>query len=451
MIVDIFSHHRQELMRRQAPLSERMRPRTIDEVVGQEHIIGEGRLLRRAIIADRLTSLIFYGPPGTGKTTLARVIANTTSMAFEQLSAVTAGVSDIRRVVAAAEERLGMNGQATVLFIDEIHRFNRAQQDALLPHVEAGTIVLIGATTENPYFEVNSPLLSRSRIFRLHPLTEDHIRTILLRALQDEERGLGRYKVQMDEAALEHLVRVADGDARSALNGLELAVLTTEPDANGVRHITAAIAAESVQQRVIVYDKQGDQHYDSISAFIKSMRGSDPDAAVYWLARMIRAGEDPNFIARRIIICAAEDVGNADPRALMVAVAAAQAANMVGWPEARIPLAQAAIYLACAPKGNAVCKAIDKALSDVDNESFAGVPKHLRDSSYKGAAQLGHGQGYKYPHDFPGHFVVQQYLPDNLLQKRYYEPSASGYEQVHRERLQHWYGERGNASDKERE
>lgn len=370
-------------------------------------------------------------------------------MAFEQLSAVTAGVSDIRRVVAAAEERLGMNGQATILFIDEIHRFNKSQQDALLPHVEAGTIVLIGATTENPYFEVNSPLLSRSRIFRLRPLTQENLRTILLRALQDRERGLGRYKVNLEEAALNHFVHVAAGDARSALNGLELAVLTTEPDADGVRHVTAAVAAESVQQRVIAYDKNGDQHYDTVSAFIKSMRGSDPDAAVYWLARMIRAGEDPNFIARRIVICAAEDVGNADPQALVVAVAAAQAAHMVGLPEARIPLAQAVTYIACAPKGNAVCKAIDSALSAVDNEQFAGVPKHLRDNSYRGAAKLGHGQGYKYPHSFPGHFVKQQYLPDNLLGRRYYEPSTSGYEKIHRERLQHWYGERGNAKDEE--
>jgi putative ATPase len=442
--VDIFAHHRRELSKKQAPLSERMRPRTLDEVVGQEHIIGEGRLLRRAILADRLSSLIFYGPPGTGKTTLARVIANTTKMAFEQLSAVTSGVADIRRVVAAAEERLGMNGQTTILFIDEIHRFNKSQQDALLPHVEAGTIVLIGATTENPFFEVNSPLLSRSRVFRLQPLTDTHLRDILLRALQDEERGLGQYQVVLADAALTHIVHVAAGDARSALNALELAVLTTEPDVDGVRQITSDVAAESMQQRVIAYDKNGDQHYDTISAFIKSMRGSDPDAAVYWLARMIRAGENPAFIARRIVISAAEDVGNADPHALLVAIAAAQAANMIGWPEARIPLAQAVIYIACAPKGNAANEAIDLALADVDQEQFAGVPKHLRDASYKGAAKLGHGEGYIYPHSHPGHFAQQQYLPDNLLGRVYYRPSTSGYEKVHRERLMHWHGERGD-------
>lgn len=445
--MDIFAHHRRELSKKQAPLSERMRPRDLDEVVGQEHIIGEGRLLRRAILADRLASLIFYGPPGTGKTTLARVIANTSKMAFEQLSAVTAGVADIRRVVAAAEERLGMSGQSTILFIDEIHRFNKSQQDALLPHVEAGTIVLIGATTENPYFEVNSPLLSRSRIFRLQPLSDDHLRTILLTAVQDKERGLGNFQTALDEAALTHFIHVAAGDARSALNALELAVLTTEPDETGVRHITVQVAAESLQQRVLAYDKDGDQHYDTVSAFIKSMRGSDPDAAIYWLARMIRAGEDPNFIARRMIICAAEDVGNADPHALLVAIAAAQAASMIGWPEARIPLAQAVTYIACAPKGNAVNWAIDTALADVDSEQFAGVPKHLRDTSYRGAAKLGHGQGYKYPHSFAGHFVEQQYLPDNLLGREYYRPSTSGYEKIHRDRLKHWYGERGDAKD----
>ncbi len=447
--MDIFEHNRREIGKKQAPLSERMRPRSLDEVVGQEHIIGEGRLLRRAILADRMSSLIFYGPPGTGKTTLARVIANTTKMAFQQLSAVTAGVADIRRVVADAEERLGMLGQATILFVDEIHRFNKSQQDALLPHVEAGTIVLIGATTENPYFEVNAPLLSRSRVFRLQPLSDDELRTVLSTALEDRERGLGQFEVLMDEAALDHFVHVADGDARSALNALELAVLTTEPDAQGVRQITVEVAAESMQQRVLAYDKHGDQHYDTVSAFIKSMRGSDPDAALYWLARMIKAGEDPAFVARRIIICAAEDVGNADPHALLVALAAAQAATMIGWPEARIPLAQAVTYIACAPKGNAVVQAIDAALADVEAEKCAGVPKHLRDASYKGAAKLGHGQGYKYPHDFPGHFVPQQYLPVNLSDRLYYRPSMSGYEKIHRERLKHWHGERGDAKDEQ--
>ncbi|NLY54840.1 MAG: replication-associated recombination protein A [Firmicutes bacterium] len=419
-----------------------MRPRTLDEVRGQEHIIGEGRLLRRAIMADRLSSLIFYGPPGTGKTTLARVIANSSKRAFRQLSAVTAGVADIRRVVTEAEDLLGLEGKATILFIDEIHRFNKAQQDALLPHVEAGTLILIGATTENPYFTVNTPLLSRSRVFRLHPLSDCELREIMMNALTDKERGLGQYQVELSEEAVAHFIRVANGDARSALNALELAVLTTAPDSMGVRRITADIAAESTQERILAYDKNGDAHYDTISAFIKSMRGSDPDAALYWLARMIKAGEDPDFIARRIIICAAEDVGNADPNALLLAVAAAQAANMVGWPEARIPLAQAVTYIACAPKGNAVTLAIDAALNDVANEKNEPVPVHLRDSSYRGAEQLGHGKGYKYPHDYPGHFVRQQYLPSNLLGRRYYRPSESGYENTHRRRLEQCYGQR---------
>jgi putative ATPase len=443
----MFEHRQQQLKRTLAPLADRMRPRTLDEVQGQEKIIGPGSLLRRAILADRLSSLILYGPPGTGKTTLARVIANSTKMAFEQLNAVTSGVADIRRVVEAARDRLGMEGQRTILFIDEIHRFNKAQQDALLPHVEDGTIVLIGATTENPYFEVNPPLVSRSRVFRLEALSADDMRAVLQRALTDTERGLGSYSVELEEAALEHLVRVANGDARSALNALELAVLTTEPDEDGRRRITLDIAAESIQRRALIYDKNGDQHYDTISAFIKSLRGSDPDAALYWLARMIYAGEDPMFIARRIVIHAAEDVGNADPRALQVAVAAAQATQLLGLPEARIPLAQAATYIACAPKGNAVVKGIDAALAAVQSEEAQPVPIHLRDASYRGAERLGHGQGYRYPHDYPGHFVKQQYLPDNLVGKRFYLPSASGYEKTHRERLQYWYGERDGEDD----
>ena len=439
--MSFFDHHRQQLQRNTAPLAERMRPRTLDEVRGQQQIIGPGRLLRRAILADRLSSLIFYGPPGTGKTTLARVIANSSKMAFEQLNAVTTGVADIRRVVADAKERLGVSGQRTILFVDEIHRFNKAQQDALLPYVEDGTIVLIGATTENPYFEVNPPLVSRSRVFRLEPLPEEAMRSVLQEALRDQTRGLGQYQVDLHQDALEHLVRVANGDARSALNALELAVLTTDPDQDGICHINLEVAAESIQQRAVVYDKDGDQHYDTISAFIKSMRGSDPHAALYWLARMIYAGEDPVFIARRIVICAAEDVGNADPHALMLAVAAAQSAAMLGLPEARIPLAQAVTYIACAPKGNAVISGIDSALSDVKKETSVAVPKHLRDAHYKGAAKLGHGLDYQYPHDSPGHFVRQQYLPDNLLDKRYYQPSTSGYEKIHRERLAEWYGD----------
>lgn len=438
--MNLFDHHRQQLKQSVAPLAERMRPRTLDEVRGQQQIIGPGRLLRRAILADRLSSLIFYGPPGTGKTTLARVIANTTQMAFEQLNAVTAGVADIRQVVAAAKERLGMQAQRTILFVDEIHRFNKAQQDALLPYVEDGTIVLIGATTENPYFEVNPPLVSRSRVFRLEPLPDEEMRLVLQQALQDTVRGLGDYRVELAPEAADHLVLVANGDARSALNALELAVLTTEPDDDGVRRISLEVAAESIQQRAIVYDKNGDQHYDTISAFIKSMRGSDPHATLYWLARMLYAGEDPVFVARRIVICAAEDVGNADPRALTVAVAAAQAAAMLGMPEARLPLAQAATYIACAPKGNAVTAGMADAWTDVQQETNVAVPKHLRDAHYKSAAKLGHGVDYRYPHDFPGHYVRQQYLPDNLRHKRYYQPGANGYERTQKQRLMEWEG-----------
>lgn len=440
--VSIFDHHRRQLQQSLAPLAERMRPRTLDEVHGQQQIIGPGRLLRRAILADRLSSLIFYGPPGTGKTTLARVIANTSKMAFEQLNAVTAGVADIRRVVADAKERLGLGERRTILFVDEIHRFNKAQQDALLPYVEDGTIVLIGATTENPYFEVNPPLVSRSRVFRLEPLPDDEMQAVLTEALGDTTRGLGEYKATLTPDALSHLVRVANGDARSALNALELAVLTTDPDEHGVRLVSLDVAAESIQQRAVLYDKNGDHHYDTVSAFIKSMRGSDPHAALYWLARMLYAGEDPVFVARRIVICASEDVGNADPHALLVATAAAQAVAMVGLPEARLALAQAVTYIACAPKGNAVTIGISEAWADVQNEVNIAVPEHLRDAHYKGAAKLGHGVDYKYPHDFPGHFVRQQYLPDNLRDKCYYRPGQNGYEQSHRQRLAEWYKDR---------
>ncbi len=426
-----------------APLAERMRPRTLDEVRGQQGIIGPGRLLRRAILADRLSSLIFYGPPGTGKTTLARVISNTTQMAFEQLNAVTAGVADIRKVVGTAKDRLGMQAQRTILFVDEIHRFNKAQQDALLPYVEDGTFFNDAATTENPYFEVNPPLVSRSRVFRLEPLPEQEMRLVLKQALLDDSRGLGSYQVELAADAEDHLVRVANGDARSALNALELAVLTTDPDPDGVRRLNLDVAAESIQQRAIVYDKNGDQHYDTISAFIKSMRGSDPHATLYWMARMLYAGEDPVFVARRIMICAAEDVGNADPRALTIAVSAAQAAAMLGMPEARLPLAQAATYIACAPKGNAVTVGISDAWIDVQQETNVTVPTHLRDAHYKGAAKLGHGLDYRYPHDFPGHFVRQQYLPDNLQDKRYYQPGENGYEKMQRQRLEQWDESKG--------
>ncbi|NPV52828.1 MAG: AAA family ATPase [Firmicutes bacterium] len=419
-----------------APLAHRMRPRTLEEFVGQEHIIGPGRLLRRAIEADRLSSLIFYGPPGTGKTTLAYVIAGKTRSHFERLNAVTSGVADIRRVVEAAAGRLAAGRQRTILFIDEIHRFNRSQQDALLPAVEDGTVILIGATTENPFFEVNSPLVSRSRIFRLEPLTGEHIATILKRALEDRERGLGDYNVEVDEDAFRHIVDVANGDARAALNAIELAVLTTPPGENGIRHITLEVAEESIQRRALRYDKQGDNHYDTISAFIKSMRGSDPDAAVYWLARMVEAGEDPGFIARRVVICASEDVGNADPHALLVATAAAQAVDFVGWPEASIILAQAVIYVAAAPKSNASYLAINAAKKDVEGMRSGDVPIHLRDASYRGAARLGHGKGYKYPHDYPGHYIPQDYLPDNVRGRVYYKPTENGYELKIKERLE---------------
>lgn len=438
MDTGMFSRQAEETLRREAPLAARMRPRTLDEFVGQEHMVGPGKLLRRAIEADRLTSMILYGPPGTGKTTLAMVIAGMTRSHFEQVNAVTAGVADLRRVIAEAEERLGLHGQRTILFIDEVHRFNRSQQDALLPAVENGTVIFIGATTENPFFEVNAPLVSRSRIFRLEPLSDEEIATILRRALEDRERGLGGFSVEVDSEAFDHIVRMANGDARSALNAIELAVLTTPPDSRGVRHITLEVAEDSIQRRALLYDHDGDAHYDTISAFIKSMRGSDPDATVYWLARMAAAGEDPEFIARRIVIQAAEDVGCADPHALLVACAAAWAVKFVGWPEAKLPLAQAAIYVATAPKSNSACVAIGRAMEDVEKERQGSVPTHLRDASYRGAARLGHGAGYKYPHDFPGHFVQQQYLPDELVGRVYYEPSANGYEKHISERLAKW-------------
>src|SRR5487761_504597 len=402
------------------PLAARMRPRNLAEFVGQSHILGEGQLLRRAIEADRIQSLIFYGPPGTGKTSLAQIIARQTKSKFERLSGVESNVADMRRVLAAAANRLENTGQPTILFIDEIHRFNKSQQDVLLPDVESGVNKLIGATTHNPFFFVNSPLVSRSQIFELRPLTEEDLFSLLQRALADEERGLGYLKITADENALRHLAKIADGDARKALNSLEIAALTTVPDSDGVIRITLAVAEQSIQKKAVVYDGDGDAHYDTISAFIKSMRGSDPDAALYWLAKMIHAGEDPRFIARRIVICAAEDVGLADPMALVLANACLAASEFVGWPEARIPLAEATIYIATANKSNSAYLAIDAALADVRSGRTIAVPEHLRDKNYKGAKKLGRGVGYEYAHDGKEHFVAQDYLG---AAKRYYEPT----------------------------
>jgi len=423
---DLFDIRREELVEKEAPLAARMRPRTLDEFVGQEHIVGPGRLLRRAIQADQLSSVIFYGPPGTGKTTLARIIANTTRGHFIAINAVLAGVNDIRQAVAEAQERRGQFGQRTILFVDEVHRFNKAQQDALLPWVENGTVILIGATTENPYFEVNKPLVSRSRIFQLKPLTEEDLFKIARQALADPERGYGRWNVKVDEDALAHLVDVANGDARSLLNALELAVETTPPGPDGVIHVDLAVAEESIQRRAVLYDKEGDVHYDTISAFIKSLRGSDPDAALYWLARMVYAGEDPRFIFRRMLIFAGEDVGLADPNAIRVVTACAQAFDYVGLPEGRFHLAEAALYLATAPKSNSVMAFFD-ALNVVEQEREAEVPAHLRDAS-RDREGFGHGAGYLYPHAYRDHWVAQQYLPDALQGRVFYQPGNLGYE-----------------------
>lgn len=420
---------------RHRPLAARMRPRNLDEFAGQTHILAPGQLLRRAIEADRIQSLIFYGPPGTGKTSLAQIIARQTKSKFERLSGVESNVAEMRRVLAAAANRLENTGQPTILFIDEIHRFNKAQQDVLLPDVESGVVRLIGATTHNPFFFVNSPLVSRSQIFELRPLGEEELFALLQRALADSERGLGFLKIQADEAALRHLAKIADGDARKALNALEIAALTTEPGKDGVVHIDLAAAEQSIQKKAVVYDGDEDAHYDTISAFIKSMRGSDPDAALYWLAKMIHAGEDPRFIARRIVIHAAEDVGLADPMALVLANAAFQAAEFIGWPEARIPLAEATIYIATAAKSNSTITAIDAALEDVKTGRTLPVPEHLRDAHYKGAKRLGHGEGYKYAHEYEGHFVPQDYLGAD---KRYYEPSDQGVEKKIKERVEKW-------------
>lgn len=426
--MDLFDYMRENTMEKESPLASRLRPCTLDEVVGQQHIIGKDKLLYRAIKADKLGSVIFYGPPGTGKTTLAKVIANTTQADFKQINATVAGKKDMEEVVTEAKNNMGMYGRRTILFVDEIHRFNKGQQDYLLPFVEDGTLTLIGATTENPYFEVNGALLSRSRIFELKPLEKDDIKQLIYRAVTDSERGMGTYRVKIEEDAADFLADTANGDARAALNAVELGVLTTERSEDGLIHIDLAAAQECIQKRAVRYDKDGDNHYDTISAFIKSMRGSDPDAAVYYLARMLYAGEDIKFIARRIMICASEDVGNADPQALNVAVSAALAAERIGLPEAQIILSQAASYVACAPKSNAAYVAIQNAMENVKTTRTMPVPVHLQDRHYKGAAKLGHGEGYKYAHDYPKHYVKQQYLPDGMEGTVFYEPSDNGYE-----------------------
>lgn len=426
--MDLFDYMRQQNQEKESPLASRLRPVKLEEVVGQRHIIGKGKLLYRAIEADKLSSVIFYGPPGTGKTTLARVIANTTSAEFKQINATSAGKKDMEEVVRQAKDHQGMYGKKTILFIDEIHRFHKGQQDYLLPFVEDGTVILIGATTENPYFEVNGALLSRSVIFELKPLAKEDICAILLRALTDQEKGMGAYHAKIDEDALEFLADMANGDARAALTAVELGVLTTPKGEDGYIRITLEIASECIQKRVVQYDKSGDNHYDVSSAFIKSMRGSDPDAAVYYLAKMLYAGEDIKFIARRIMICASEDVGNADPQALMVAVSAAQAVERIGMPEAQIILSHAVTYVASAPKSNAACLAIQRAMETVRNTQSAPVPAHLQDAHYKGATKLGRGAGYLYAHDFPNHYVEQQYLPDGLKDAVFYEPTENGYE-----------------------
>lgn len=426
--MDLFGYAGEQKRKKEEPLAARMRPETLEEYVGQEHIIGEGRLLRRAIQADKLSSIIFYGPPGTGKTTLAHVIANTTSASFRQVNATTAGKKDLEDVTSFAIRTYGESGKRTILFIDEIHRFNKAQQDYLLPFVENGTVILIGATTENPYFEVNAALLSRSQIFELKPLSKENVITILHRAIEDPIKGIAQYDPIVDENAIELLADVADGDGRAALNALELAVLTTEPDEDGMVRITLEVAAECIQKKVIRYDQNGDQHYDTISAFIKSMRGSDPDATMYYLARMLEAGEDVRFIARRIMVHATEDVGNADPMALVIATSAAQAVERVGMPECGQILAQAAVYVACAPKSNAVSSGIAKAQAEVQSSGNLPIPPYLKDAHYKSASKLGRGVGYIYPHDYPFHYVEQQYLPDQIKNKTFYDLTKQAYE-----------------------
>ena len=441
--MDLFEYARSNNMKKESPLAARMRPKTLDEVVGQQHIIGKDKLLYRAIKADKLSSIILYGPPGTGKTTLAKVIAGTTQAEFMQINATVAGKKDMEGVVEKAKENRGMYNRKTILFIDEIHRFNKGQQDYLLPFVEDGTIILIGATTENPYFEVNGALLSRSVIFELKPLSTEDIKVLINRAVYDSEKGMGSYDAVIDDDAIDFLADLADGDARHALNAIELGIMTTDRSDDGKIHITREVAEECIQKKVARYDKDGDNHYDTISAFIKSMRGSDPDAAVYYMARMINAGEDPKFIARRMMICASEDVGNADPNALQVAVAASLAAERIGMPEARIILAQAATYIATAPKSNAAYGAIDEAMREVRHSGNLPIPAHLQDAHYKSASKLGHGVGYKYAHDYPNHYVEQQYLPYELNGKEFYSPTGNGYENKIREHIKFLKGNVG--------
>ena len=433
--MDLFDYMREQTSEKESPLASRLRPTTLEEVVGQQHIIGKDKLLYRAIKADKLSSIIFYGPPGTGKTTLAKVIANTTSADFQQINATIAGKKDMEQIVKQAKDNLGMYNKKTILFVDEIHRFNKGQQDYLLPFVEDGTLILIGATTENPYFEVNGALISRSSVFELHPLSVEDVKTILKRAVYDVEKGMGSYRAEIDEEALEFLADIAGGDARNALNAIELGILTTQRSDDGKIHITLDVAQECIQKRVVRYDKTGDNHYDTISAFIKSLRGSDPDAAVYYLAKMLYAGEDIKFIARRLMISASEDVGNADPNALTVAVSAAQAVERIGMPEAHIILAQATTYIAGAPKSNASYLSVAAAMDSVKNVKTT-VPVHLQDAHYKGSANLGHGIGYKYAHNYPEHYVKQQYLPNEIEDAKFYEPTEIGYEKNIKDRLE---------------
>ena len=426
--MDLFDFMRNENMEKDSPLASRLRPTTLDEVVGQEHIIGKDKLLYRAIKADKLSSIIFYGPPGTGKTTLAKVIANTTSAEFTQINATVAGKKDMEEVVEKAKQTMGMYGRKTILFVDEIHRFNKGQQDYLLPFVEDGTLILIGATTENPYFEVNGALISRSIVFELKPLSTENIKQLILRAVNDKEKGMGAFNARIDDDAADFLAEISNGDARTALNAIELGILTTDKSEDGTIHITMEVAEQCIQKRAIRYDKSGDNHYDTVSAFIKSMRGSDPDAALYYLAKMLYAGESVEFIARRIMISAAEDVGMADPNALTVTVSAANAVHQIGMPEAKIILAEAVVYMATAPKSNASYMGLEKAMSAVQNTKISGIPVHLMDAHYKGAAKLGHGDGYKYAHDYENHYVNQQYLPDELVNEVFYNPGDLGYE-----------------------
>ncbi len=443
----LFEHQGRRELERRAPLAARMRPHSFDEFVGQEHIVGSGCVLRNAIESDQIPSIILWGPPGTGKTTLANLVAAMTKCHFSPVSAVASGVADLRRIASEAGDRLGMHGQRTILFVDEIHRFNKSQQDVILPHVENGTLILIGATTENPSFEVVSPLLSRCRVFTLEPLSDEQVEVILRRAMDDRERGLGGFQPRMDDDAMRALVTLSNGDSRVALNALELATSAVDADEKGVRNLTAAIIEDAMQRRAIMYDKAGDQHYDTISAFIKSVRGSDPDAAIYWLARMIEAGEDPLFIARRLVVLAAEDVGMADPQALSVAVAAQQAVHFIGMPEGRIPLAEATVYLATAPKSNASYLAIGRALQDVKKSRNEPVPLHLRNPATGLMKEMGYGRDYKYSHDYEGHFAPMDNLPPNLKGRRYYEPGDQGYEAEVAERLKRWWGEATKGED----